>query len=156
MHFDKRLINIVHILVVAPLIASIALDKFPVQYKKFLLYLAVFVFIYHGFVLLKDFGFNLELMNGGHQIKMFDASPGYEYPVYTIMEGETVTWNNVGDLDKTVTATDNSFNSGYIKSKHTFSVTFTQPGEYNYYSIPQKGWMFGKIIVNPKPESENK
>lgn len=150
--FTRPLINIIHIFFVAPLIASIALDKFPQQYKQHLLYLAVLVFIYHAYKLVKYYGFNLEFMNGGHNIKMFDASPGYEYPIYHIKAGETVVWHNVGDIDKTVTAIDNSFNSGYIKSKEMFSLTFTEPGIYDYYSIPQKGWMMGKIIVEPIPE----
>ena len=43
---------------------------------------------------------------------------------------------------------------GYIKSRETYSMQFPEPGTYNYYSIPQKGWMMGQIIVEPKPEEK--
>jgi len=150
-----NLVNLVHIFLLAPILGAVALNRFPEQYKKYLLFLAVAIFIYYSYCLLKKYGLQVELMNGGHNIKMFDASPGYSHPIYHIMEGETVTWHNVGQLDKTVTAVDGSFNSGIIKSKDIFSINFTSPGTYKYYSIPQKGWMLGEIIVEPKPEPES-
>lgn len=46
--------------------------------------------------------------------------------------GSTVTWRNVGDAPHTVTADDQSFDSGMMGSGDTFSHTFDRPGSYRY------------------------
>lgn len=50
--------------------------------------------------------------------------------------GTTVIWHFEGRNPHTVTADDNSWNSGYLKRGQTFKVTFNQPGLYAYHCIP--------------------
>lgn len=51
----------------------------------------------------------------------------------TIKAGTTVTWTNTDPTAHTVTADDNSFNSGPIGPGGTFSHTFTTPGTVTYH-----------------------
>ena len=58
----------------------------------------------------------------------------------------TVVWTNNDNVEHTVTATDNSFDSGLIEPGQSFSYTFTAPGTYNYYCTIHP-WMRGTVIV---------
>jgi len=58
----------------------------------------------------------------------------------------TVVWTNYDSAEHTVTATDNSFNSGFIQPGQSFSYTFTTPGTYGYYCTIHP-WMKGTVIV---------
>ncbi len=49
-----------------------------------------------------------------------------------IKVGGTVTWNNADDRDHTVTAVDNSFKSGNLKSGASFTFRFTKAGNFDY------------------------
>jgi YVTN family beta-propeller protein len=51
----------------------------------------------------------------------------------TIGVGQTVTWVNADSVTHTVTADDDSWDSGDLKPGHAFSKTFDAPGEYPYY-----------------------
>lgn len=51
----------------------------------------------------------------------------------TITAGDTVVWTDSGALPHTVTADDNSFDSGNMSTGQTFSRTFTTPGTIRYY-----------------------
>ncbi len=51
----------------------------------------------------------------------------------TIDPGDTVVWNNTSDLPHTVTASDNSWDSGNLNTGQSYSRTFTTPGTYTYY-----------------------
>ncbi len=53
-----------------------------------------------------------------------------------ITPGQTVLWNNTDFIGHTVTADDNSFDSGDMEPGDTFSQTFTDPGTYQYYCVP--------------------
>ena len=46
----------------------------------------------------------------------------------------------------TVTAADGSFDSGFLNEGDTFSYTFDEPGEYEYFCSPHP-WMRAKVIV---------
>ncbi len=50
----------------------------------------------------------------------------------TVPVGTTVTWKNEDSMTHTVTATDNSFDSGDLEQGATFSFTFTKAGTYSY------------------------
>lgn len=50
-----------------------------------------------------------------------------------IKAGQTVTWTNNGQIPHTVTADDDSFDSGDLPVGQNFSHTFTKPGRYPYY-----------------------
>jgi len=58
----------------------------------------------------------------------------------------TVVWTNLDSAEHTVTATDSSFNSGFIQPGQTYTHTFTTPGTYTYYCEIHP-WMKGTVIV---------
>jgi plastocyanin len=65
--------------------------------------------------------------------------------------GSTVVWTNTGTQVHTVTADDDSFDSGLLEPGETYSRTFNEPGEYQYYcelhGDPGRLGMAGVIIV---------
>lgn len=82
-----------------------------------------------------------------YAIKMFDSSPGYEKPYLKVNTGSVVVWTNIGEQQHTVTSKDLKFDSGYLMPGQSVAFEFTNPGIYEYYSIPQSGWMLGVIEV---------
>ncbi len=74
--------------------------------------------------------------------KLNDYSP-YEFIASV---GDTITWINNDDIPHTVTASDNSFDSGILKKGEVWSHTFTEPGVYYYFCLPHP-WMKGIITV---------
>ena len=70
-----------------------------------------------------------------------------------IKAGQTVTWVDNGTSPHTVTADDNSFNSGTFQPGQQYSHTFNTPGTYPYYCTLHGGpggtGMAGVIIVDP-------
>lgn len=65
---------------------------------------------------------------------------------YNIPVGTTVVWYNNDSVDHTVTARDNSFDSGRISPNETFEYTFEQSGELDYYCKIHPS-MIGKITI---------
>ena len=63
-----------------------------------------------------------------------------------IPAGALVLWYNDDSIDHTVTARDNSFDSGRISPNETFEYTFEQPGEVEYYCKIHSS-MVGKITI---------
>lgn len=73
--------------------------------------------------------------------------PGdFSVNVLTVGLGTTVTWTNDDTMMHTVTAVDGSFDSGFLDAGDSFSFTFDQPGEYEYFCAPHP-WMRARIIV---------
>lgn len=64
----------------------------------------------------------------------------------TISAGGTVTWTNEGPSVHTVTADDDSFESGNLAGGGTFSQTFDEPGTYAYHCTPHP-FMTAQVIV---------
>jgi plastocyanin len=68
-----------------------------------------------------------------------------------ITVGQTVTWINKGTMHHTVTADDDSFNSGFVEPGASYSHTFLRPGQYPYHCVlhgSEEGTgMAGVIIV---------
>lgn len=64
----------------------------------------------------------------------------------TVSPGDTVTWINNDNTPHTVTADDNSFDSGTLTRGDTFSRVFTEPGTYTYHCEPHPN-MTGTVIV---------
>ncbi|MDG6996308.1 MAG: cupredoxin domain-containing protein [Nitrososphaerota archaeon] len=58
----------------------------------------------------------------------------------------TVTWTNNDNAPHTVTADDNSFNSGNLNQGQSWTYTFTKLGTYNYH-CSYHPWMKGTVIV---------
>ncbi|MFC1933326.1 hypothetical protein ACFLXU_06885 [Chloroflexota bacterium] len=67
--------------------------------------------------------------------------PAPNLPVDTI-----ILWYNIDSVDHTVTARDNSFDSGSISPNETFEHAFAQPGEFEYYCKIHPS-MVGKITI---------
>src|SRR6266702_8130622 len=72
---------------------------------------------------------------------------------FHIKAGETVTWVNNGQTSHSVTADDNSYDSGLFGPGAQYSHKFTEPGRYSYYCTlhggPGGSGMAGVIIVDP-------
>jgi plastocyanin len=66
--------------------------------------------------------------------------------VITVSAGTTVTWTNNDNMAHTVTADDNSFDSGSIGMGSTFSKIFSTPGTYPYHCIIHST-MNGTVVV---------
>ena len=169
----QRIINIIHLVVIAPLFYAIGANKFPEKYRKFMIPLAIFILAFHLYRLANSFGLvkrvkEITLLEGMeeqangtpiHHIKMFDSNPGYSHPKLTINVGDIVVWTNIGEVEHTVTAAtagsfdqgwmepSGEFHSGYMKPGQTFAIKFIKAGVYPYYCTEHKGWMQGIIIV---------
>lgn len=74
--------------------------------------------------------------------------PGdYSVNELEITVGDTVTWTNEDDgVIHTVTAADESFDSGFLAPGESWSYTFTEPGEFEYLCMPHP-WMRARVIV---------
>ena len=68
-------------------------------------------------------------------------APGPNLPVGTV-----ILWYNIDSVDHTVTAQDNSLDSGSISPNETFEYTFQHPGEFEYYCKIHPS-MAGKITI---------
>jgi plastocyanin len=83
--------------------------------------------------------------NGGGSdvsIKNFAFSVGS----LTVNSGTTVTWTNNDAATHTVTADDNSFNSGNIAPGKTYSKTFSSSGTFAYHCTIHPG-MQATVVV---------
>jgi plastocyanin len=70
----------------------------------------------------------------GDQGYVVQITPGSFNPrVLQILAGNTVTWINYDESVHTVTADDESFDSGDIKPGQSFSVVVTTPGDHPYH-----------------------
>ncbi len=84
-------------------------------------------------------------------MKDFVFAPG----TVTVAAGTTVTWTNSDAVVHTITAEDDSFDSGDIDGGDSWSHTFDAPGTYLYYCKPHASQggdghyagMTGKIVV---------
>jgi plastocyanin len=71
----------------------------------------------------------------------------FQPPAIKIQPGSTVRWTNNGAHRHTVTARDNSWDSGDIAPGATYGATFQRPGTVQYYCRHHAG-MQGAIIVH--------
>ena len=97
----------------------------------------------------------LEILPGSSDAQPLDApdefadveTPAdYSQNVITVKVGTTVTWTNKDSVIHTVTEVNDGFDSGFLKQGDTWSFTFDEPGEYEYYCLPHP-WMRAKVIV---------
>jgi plastocyanin len=65
----------------------------------------------------------------------------------TVTAGTTVTWKNNDNMTHTVTANDDSYDSGNIGAGSSFSKTFSIAGTYPYHCSIHPS-MTGKVVVN--------
>ena len=85
------------------------------------------------------------------RVLMVDNEPDltrwhYDPGAVTVPAGTTVVWSNKGKEEHSVTADDNSFDSGLKKTGGTFSRAFPRPGKYAYHCQPHP-WMKGTVEV---------
>jgi len=144
----RQLVNLAHILIVAPLLWALATNKFPEEYKKYILWLVVALVIFHFYKLYIQNNEYMESVKSNiHHIKIFDSYPGYDHAKLVIKKGDIVIWKNIGEIEHTVTDNNGQFNSGLLKPNGTYSVKFDYPGNYHYHCMYHDGWMKGEIIV---------
>ena len=91
-------------------------------------------------------GTMLPVRGGGHAIEIADFA--FAPATLTIAVGETVTWTNADPVVHTATATSGAFDSGDLDTGGSYSVTFTEPGTYDYLCTPHPE-MTGRIVVAP-------
>lgn len=75
-----------------------------------------------------------------------ESSADYSVNVLRIPVGTTVTWTNDDAIMHTVTAVDESFDSGFFAEGDSWSYTFDEPGEFEYSCLPHP-WIRAKVIV---------
>ncbi len=92
-----------------------------------------------------------EAMDEAMTAEVTMAGFAYDPVELTVDAGTTVTWVNGESVRHTVTADDDSFDSGDMQEGDTFSMTFDEPGEYPYYCVyhggPDGVGMAGVIVV---------
>jgi nitrite reductase (NO-forming) len=73
----------------------------------------------------------------------------YSVNVLRVKVGTTVTWTNddPGQMH-TVTDVGGAFDSGFLATGDSFSFTFEEVGEYEYFCMPHP-WMRAMVIVEP-------
>jgi plastocyanin len=85
------------------------------------------------------------------KIQLFSFKPdNLEVPV-----GTTVTWTNMDAIEHSVTQgappdAGGKFDSDFFTQGQTFSVTFSEPGEFIYF-CKRHNSMTGTVTVNPAP-----
>jgi plastocyanin len=79
--------------------------------------------------------------------KVSIAGMSFSASSVTVTKGTTVTWTNNDNVAHTVTADDNSFDSGNIAAGATYSHTFGATGTVNYHCTIHTS-MKGSVVVN--------
>jgi plastocyanin len=99
-------------------------------------------------------------------VKMNDDDPMYRPSTVQISVGQTVEWQNDGQVSHSVTddpvradkpgdallpAGVEAFNSGRVMPGGRYRHTFTKPGRYRYFCLTHEGdRMIGEVIVEPQ------
>ncbi len=101
-------------------------------------------------------GESVAILAGSWEVQDMDApdefaeteSPAdYSVNVLTIPFGTTVTWTNEDPgMMHTVSSVDGLFESGFLNEGDTWSYTFDEPGEFEYFCQPHP-WMRAKVVV---------
>jgi plastocyanin len=150
----RKVIDIIYVLFVAPLLWSLATNKFPENYKYLIVWLAIIIGLFHLYRLLctdSEYMTNVTKTTqenpNVHYVKIFDSYPGYDQPHLYIKKGDTVVWINIGEIEHSVTSDSGNFNSGLIKPGEHFAVKFDFTGQYPYHCVDHVGWMIGYVIV---------
>jgi plastocyanin len=65
----------------------------------------------------------------------------------SVSAGQSIQWVNLGGQAHTVTAADNSFDTGLVAPGGSAQLEFDTPGIYAYACTPHP-WMKGNVAVN--------
>lgn len=86
-------------------------------------------------------------MNAPDEFADSESPADYSVNVLTVPVGTTVTWsNNDPGMIHTVTSADGLFDSGFLQEGDTWSYTFDEVGEFEYFCIPHP-WMRARVVV---------
>ncbi len=89
--------------------------------------------------------------SGFANVSMFDNY--YSPQTITVSPGTTVTWQNMGNMNHTVTFNGYALNSGAMTPGSAFSVTFNTPGTYTYYCQFHSGMTGTVVVTNNQPST---
>jgi nitrite reductase (NO-forming) len=92
--------------------------------------------------------FNAQDLEAADEFAETEDPADYSVNVLTIKVGTTVTWTNDDNQLHTVTAVDGSFDSGFLDPSATFSYTFGEVGDFEYFCLPHP-WMRARVVVEP-------
>ena len=90
-------------------------------------------------------GSNTNTGTGSNTVTM--QSMSFSPTSLTVTKGTTVTWTNNDNITHTVTADDNSFNSGDITAGHSYTRTFSTAGTFAYHCI-YHSMMKATVVAN--------
>jgi nitrite reductase (NO-forming) len=76
-----------------------------------------------------------------------NAANAFSPNVIQLKVGEKVMWVNGDEIAHTATADDASFDTGFIESGQSFTLTFPKTGTYAYHCTPHP-WMKGTVVVS--------
>lgn len=79
-----------------------------------------------------------------HAVEIVDFA--FSPATLTITAGDTVTWTNGDPVVHTATSTTGAWDSGDLEMGESYSLTFSEPGTYDYLCTPHPS-MTGRIIV---------
>ena len=86
-------------------------------------------------------------MGAADEFAETESPADYSVNVLTVDVGTTVTWtNNDPGQMHTVTDVNGTFDSGFLETGGSWSYTFEEPGEFEYFCQPHP-WMRAKIVV---------
>lgn len=139
--------NMFVLLIIIILLVLYVGGVFPPQFDKIVIIVLLFLIGYYLWVILSNpvanappvvtidnEEFNPNNATTIHPVNMSLQLPsGYSPDELTVRAGDTVMWKNVDNLVHTVTAQDNSFDSGIIQPNQTYTRVFNTPGRYPYY-----------------------
>jgi plastocyanin len=118
--------------------------------KKRLLYLNILFPLISALAIMscgKSSGYNSSTSNPPPAVNAVSiVNMSFSTASLTVTAGTTVTWTNKDGMTHTVTADDNSFDSGYLAMGSKFSKVFSVKGTYTYHCSIHST-MKGTIIV---------
>src|ERR1700730_12418575 len=85
----------------------------------------------------KNSGYNSPSAASGNTVSIVNMS--FAPATITVVAGTTITWTNNDNMGHTVTADDNSFDSGNIVVGGKFSKQFSTAGTYSYHCTIHPG-----------------
>jgi plastocyanin len=155
-------INMIHVMVVVPMLLMVAFNKFPrnnfVTQQQFFVALACLVFLYHArswynkqnavttvvetptvveeVISLEENSANI------HHVRVFDSDPGFSQPSLTVNAGDVVVWTNIGESVHSVTAAKRAegTETGKMEASGEFNSGLMRPGQTFAIKFEQPGW----------------
>lgn len=84
-----------------------------------------------------------------HQIDIQDFN--YDPAAKTISVGDTITWTNIDMVDHSVTHDSGDFDSGLLSHGESWSYTFNEAGEFDYYCTVHPAMTAVVIVESDAP-----